>query len=76
MRKSDIKLSDTLYWNTTGAYNSKISLKCEVSDIGKMWIWVHVIGCLAYNNLLAENLSKEPLYKVTNDLLEKEGIKE
>lgn len=71
MKKIDIKLNDTLYWNTTGAYNSKISLKCEVIDIGKIWIWVHVIGCLDYNNLLAGNLSKEPLYKVTNNLLKK-----
>lgn len=76
MQKRDIKLNDTLYWNTTGAYNSKISLKCEVIDIGMMWIWVHVIDCLAYNNLLAENLSKEPLYKVTNDLLEKASDKD
>jgi hypothetical protein len=68
MLEKDIKLNDTLYWNTIGAYNSKISLKCEVIDIGKMWIWVHVRGCLAYNNLLAENLSKKPLYKVTNNL--------
>lgn len=66
MNKKDIKLNEILYWNTTGAYNSKISLKCEVIDIGKIWIWVHVKGCLAYNNLLAENLSKEALYKVTN----------
>lgn len=73
MLMRDIKLYDTLYWNTTGAYEQKISLKCKVIDIGKMWIWVHVIGYLSYNNLLAENLSKEPLYKVTNDLLEKEG---
>ena len=35
-------------------------------DIGEIWIWVHVNGCLAYNNLVPENLSKEPLYKVTN----------
>ncbi|MFR8116880.1 MAG: hypothetical protein ACLVAK_07760 [Clostridia bacterium] len=66
MNKKDIKLNETLYWNTTGAYNSKISLKCKVIDIGKIWIWVHVKGCLAYNNLLAENLSKEPLDRVTN----------
>lgn len=66
MNKKDIKLNEILYWNTIGAYNSKISLKCEVVDIGKIWIWVHVKGCLAYNNLLAENLSKEALYKVTN----------
>ena len=63
----DIKVGDTLYWNTTGAYNSKISLQCEVIDIGKMWIWVHVKGCLAYNNLLEKDLSKKPLYKVTNN---------
>lgn len=70
MYKKDIKLSDKLYWNTTGAYNTKISLICEVIDIGEMWIWVHVNGCLAYNNLIAENLSQEPLYKVTNEKLE------
>lgn len=70
MYKKDINLSDKLYWNTTGAYNTNISLECEVIDIGKMWIWVHVKGCLAYNNLLAENLSKKPLYKVTNKKLE------
>ena len=67
MNKKDIKLNETLYWNTTGAFNYKISLKCKVVDIGKIWIWVLVKGCLAYNNLLAENLSKEPLYKVTNN---------
>ncbi|MBO5004493.1 MAG: hypothetical protein J6D03_04460 [Clostridia bacterium] len=66
MNKKDIKIGDILYWNTTGAFESKISLKCEVIDIGKRWIWVHVKGCLAYNNLLPVNLSKEPLYKVTN----------
>ena len=70
MNKKDIKLGDKLYWNITGAYNTKISLICEVIDIGEMWIWVHVEGCLAYNNLIAENLSKEPLYKVTNEKLE------
>lgn len=67
MNKADIHLGDILYWNTTGAYESKISLKCEVIDVGKMWIWVHVYSSLAYNNLKAENLSKEPLYKVTNE---------
>ncbi|MCI8700040.1 MAG: hypothetical protein HFJ47_01700 [Clostridia bacterium] len=67
MNKKDIKIRDILYWNTTGAYNSKISFKCEVIDVGKTWIWVHVFGCLAYNNLLSENLSREPLYRVTNE---------
>lgn len=70
MYKKDIKLGDILYWNTTGAYNSNMSLVCEVIDIGEMWIQVHVKGYLAYNNLLAENLSKEPLYKVTNKKLD------
>lgn len=66
MDKKDIKLGDVLYWNTTGAYKTNISLQCEVIDIGEMWIWVHVNGCLAYNNLIPENLSIKPLYKVTN----------
>lgn len=66
MNKRDIKLGDVLFWNTTGAYNTKISLECQVMDIGEVWIWVNVYGCLAYNNLLPEKLSKQPLYKVTN----------
>lgn len=66
MNKRDIKLGDVLYWNTTGAYNTKISLECLVIDIGEIWIWVNVYGCLAYNHLLSEDLTKEPLYKVTN----------
>lgn len=66
MDKKNIKIGDILYWNTTGAYETKISLKCEVIDIGEIWIWVHIYGCLAYNNLIPENLSKKPLYKVIN----------
>lgn len=66
MNKKDIKINDTLYWNTLGAFESKISLKCKVIDIGKRWIWVNVLGCLAYQNLLSANLSKEPLHSVTN----------
>lgn len=65
MLKKDIKIGDILYWNTTGAFNCKISLECKVIDIGK-WIWVLVNGNLAYNNLLPSQLSKEPLNKVTN----------
>ena len=65
MLKKDIKIGDILYWNTTGAFDSKISLECKVIDIGK-WIWVLVNGNLAYNNLLPSQLSKEPLNKVTN----------
>lgn len=70
MSKKDIKIGETLYWNTTGAFERKISLKCQVIDIGKNWIWVQVLGFLAYNNLLPGNLSKEPLYKVTNNFKE------
>lgn len=66
MNKEDINIGDIVYWNTTGAFDSKISLECKVIDIGK-WIWVLVNGNLAYNNLLSSNLSKEPLYKVTNN---------
>ncbi len=65
MLKKDIKIGDKLYWNTTGAFESKISLECKVIDKGK-WIWVLVNGNLAYNNLLPSQLSKEPLNKVTN----------
>ena len=65
MLKKDIKIGDTLYWNTTGAFESKISLECKVIDIGK-WIWVLAKGNLAYNNLLPNQLSNEPLYMVTN----------
>lgn len=67
MNKKDINIGDIIYWNTIGAFESKISLKCKVIDIGKRWIWVNVIGCLAYQNLLSANISKEPIYKVTND---------
>lgn len=65
MNKKDIKIGDILYWNTTGAFNINISLECKVIDIGK-WIWVLANGNLAYNNLLPNQLSKEPLNKVTN----------
>ena len=65
MLKKDIKIGDVLYWNTTGAFNSKISLECKVIDKGK-WIWVLVNGNLGYSNVLSSQLSKEPLYKVTN----------
>lgn len=65
MLKKDIKIGDTLYWNTTGAFNSKLSLQCKVVDIGK-WIWILANGHLSYNNVLPSQLSKEPLYIVTN----------
>ncbi len=74
MNKKDINIGDILYWNTTGAFKSKISLKCKVIDIGKKWIWVQVYGHLAYNNLLSGNLSKEPLHKVTNNNFKEEEL--
>lgn len=70
MNKKDIKIGDTLYWNTTGAFGINISLQYKVIDIGR-WIWVHVNGNLAFNNLLQSQLSKEPLYKVTNKKVSK-----
>lgn len=33
----------------------------------EIWIWVHVYGCLAYNNLSIGDLSVKPLHKVTNE---------
>lgn len=69
MLKKDIKIGNILYWNTTGVNHSKISLKCEAIDVGKMWIWVHVYGCLAYNNLSINDLSVKPLHKVTNNIV-------
>ena len=65
MLKKDVKIGDTLYWNTTGAFNSKLSLQCKVVDIGK-WIWILANGNLGYNNVLPSQLTKEPLYIVTN----------
>lgn len=65
MYKKDIKIGDILYWNTSGAYKTPISLICRVVDKGE-FIWVHVFGNLSYNNLKASQLSLEPLYKVTN----------
>lgn len=67
MQKKNIKFGRILYWNTTGANNSKISLKCEVVDVGKIWIWVQIYGCLGYNNLSINDLSIKPLYRVTNN---------
>ena len=66
MNKKDIKIGDVVYWNTTGAFKSQISLKGKVIDIGKKWIWVNINGNLAYNNLSQSQITKEPLSIVTN----------
>ena len=67
MNKEDIKIDDILYWNTKGAYQSDISLKCKVLDIGNKYIWVMVNGNLSPTPIDPSKLSKEPLYKVTNN---------
>lgn len=67
MDKKEIKLCDRLYWNTTGAYNTNISLKCTVLDIGVLYIWIQVDGNLSPTPVHYTRLSKEPLYKVTNN---------
>lgn len=66
MNKKDIKIGDILYWNTKGAFQTDISLKCKVFDIGKDYIWVLVNGNIGHTPITASKLSKEPLYKVTN----------
>lgn len=66
MNKEEIKIDDELYWNTTGAYNTTISLKCTVLDIGIKYIWVMVFGNLSPTPVSEKDLSKIPKYKVTN----------
>ena len=67
MNKKDIRIGDILYWNTTGAYQSQISLKCKVLDIGKRFIWVLVYGNLGPTPVEINDISIEPKYKVTNN---------
>ena len=67
MNKKDIRIGDVLYWNTTGAYQSKISLKCKVLDIGRRFIWVLVYGNLGPTPVEINDISIEPIYKVTNN---------
>lgn len=67
MNKKDIRIGDILYWNTTGAYQSQISLKCKVLDVGKRFIWVLVYGNLGPTPVEVNDISIEPIYKVTNN---------
>lgn len=67
MNKSDIHIGDLLYWNTNGAYNTKVSLKCKALDIGKRFIWIMVFGNLSPTPAELNDISKDPLYKVTNE---------
>jgi len=73
MNKEDIKIGDILYWNTTGAYEVNISLKCLVMDIGELYIWVIVFGNLGPTSISQDELSRKPLYKVTNERYDNEN---
>ena len=66
MNKSVIKIGDRLYWNTTGAYNSEISLICTIVDIGQHFIWIMVDGNLSPTPVHDYDLSEKAWYKVTN----------
>ena len=74
MNKNVIIIGQELYYNTTGANNSKISLLCKVIDIGQTYIWILIYGNLGFNNVLNWDLSIEPKYKVTNKNLKPEVV--
>ena len=67
MLKKDIEPGKKLYWNKIEADGSRISLKCKVIDVGKIWTWVNVYGCMTYSNLSINELSVKPLYTVINE---------
>lgn len=74
MQKEDLSIGQELYYNTTGAYNTNISLLCRVIDIGQTYIWVLIYGNLGFNNVMINDLSAEPKYKVTNRNLKPEVV--
>ena len=74
MQKEDLSIGQELYYNTTGAYNTNISLLCRVIDIGQTYIWVLIYGNLGFNNIMINDLSTEPKYKVTNRNLKPEVV--
>lgn len=74
MQKEDLSIGQELYYNTTGAYNTNISLLCHVIDIGQTYIWVLIYGNLGFNNVMINDLSAEPKYKVTNRNLKPEVV--
>lgn len=74
MQKEDLSIGQELYYNTTGAYNTNISLLCRVIDIGQTYIWVLIYGNLGFNNIMINDLTLEPRYKVTNKTLKPEVI--
>lgn len=74
MNKIDIQIGQEVYYNTTGAYNTEISLMCKVIDIGQTYIWILIYGNLGYNNVMINDLSLEPKFKVTNKHLKPEVV--
>lgn len=74
MKKEEIQIGQELYYNTTGAYNSEISLMCRVIDIGQTYIWILIYGNLGFNNVMINDLSTEPKFKVTNRNLKPEVV--
>ena len=68
---NNIEIGSDMYWNTTGANNSNISLKCTVLDIGVKFIWIMVYGNLCPTPVDISKLSSFPEYKVTNARYEK-----
>ena len=74
MQKEDLSIGQELYYNTTGAYNTNISLLCRVIDIGQTYIWVLIYGNLGFNNIMINDLTLEPKYKVTNGNLKPEVV--
>ena len=74
MNKAEIKIGQTLYYNTTGAYNSKISQICKVVDIGEKFIHILIKGNLGVFPAYESKLSLEPKFKLTN--ISKQNIQE
>ena len=74
MQKEDLSIGQELYYNTTGAYNTNISLLCRIIVIGQTYIWVLIYGNLCFNNIMINDLSLEPKYKVTNKNLKPEVV--
>lgn len=75
MNKEEIKLYDYYYYNTTGAYNKSISLRCRVIDIGVNFIWVLCDGNLGPSFVKPSELSIQAKFKITNNFRSEIDIK-
>lgn len=60
------KIDCDMYWNTSGAYNSSISLICRILDVGYKYVWVQIYGNLSPTPVQVSSLTENPLYNVTN----------